>query len=147
LRVQKNFNNHPNLTNDPIEITPMKIFIAGATGVIGRPLVAELIRQRHTVTALSRSEASSQRVVALGARTAVANAFDRSELEEALRQSEAEVVIDQLTSLPKDPAQFPTAFPIDRKLRLEGGGNLHRAAQAAGAASNLKEKCRRPGSI
>jgi nucleoside-diphosphate-sugar epimerase len=117
----------------------MKIFIAGATGVIGRPLVAELIRQGHTVTALSRSEGSSQRLAALGAGTAVANVFDGKELEEALRQSEAEMVIDQLTSLPKDPAQFSTAFPIDRRLRLEGGGNLHRAAQAAGVHRYLQQ--------
>jgi nucleoside-diphosphate-sugar epimerase len=117
----------------------MKIFIAGATGVIGRSLVAELIRQGHTVTALSRSEASSQRLVALGASTAVANAFDRNELEEALRRAKAEVVIDQLTALPKDPAQFATAFPIDRKLRLEGGGNLHRAAQTVGVRRYIQQ--------
>jgi nucleoside-diphosphate-sugar epimerase len=117
----------------------MKIFIAGATGVIGRPLVAELIRQGHTVTALSRSAASSQRLAALGAKIAVANAFDGNELEQALQQAQAEIVIDQLTSLPKDPAQFPTAFPIDRKLRLEGGGNLHRAAQAAGVRRYIQQ--------
>jgi nucleoside-diphosphate-sugar epimerase len=117
----------------------MKILIAGATGVIGRPLVAELIRQGHSVSALSRSEASSQRLIALGASAVVANVFDRSELEEALRQSEPEVVIDELTSLPRDPSQFPTAFPIDRKLRLEGGGNLHRAAQAAGVRRYIQQ--------
>jgi nucleoside-diphosphate-sugar epimerase len=117
----------------------MRIFIAGATGVIGRPLVAELIQQGHTVTALSRSEAGSQRLTALGVTTKVANIFNAKELEEALRQSKAEVVIDQLTSLPKDPSQFPTAFPIDRRLRLEGGGDLHRAAQAAGVRRYIQQ--------
>jgi nucleoside-diphosphate-sugar epimerase len=117
----------------------MKVFIAGATGVIGRPLVTELIKQGHAVTALSRSEAGSQRLAALGASAVVANVFDASDLEKILRQSKAEVVIDQLTSLPRNPADFPTAFPVDRKLRLEGGGNLHRAAQAAGVRRYIQQ--------
>jgi nucleoside-diphosphate-sugar epimerase len=117
----------------------MRIFIAGATGVIGRPLVAELIREGHSVTAMSRSEAGSQRLTALGAKIAIANVFDARELEEALCQSKAEVVIDELTSLPRDLSQFSIAFPIDRRLRLEGGGNLHRAAQAAGVRRYIQQ--------
>jgi nucleoside-diphosphate-sugar epimerase len=117
----------------------MKVFIAGATGVIGRPLVTELIKQGHAVTALSRSEAGSQRLAALGASAVIANVYDASDLEKILRQSKAEVVIDQLTSLPRNPADFPTAFPVDRKLRLEGGGNLHQAAQAAGVRRYIQQ--------
>jgi nucleoside-diphosphate-sugar epimerase len=110
----------------------MKIFVAGATGAIGPPLIAELIRRGHTVTGMSRSDAGSKSITELGAKIATADAFDESSLREALRQSEAEVVINQLTSLPKDPSQISAAIPGDRKLRLEAGGNLLRAAQAAG---------------
>jgi nucleoside-diphosphate-sugar epimerase len=110
----------------------MKIFVAGATGAIGPPLIAELIRRGHTVTGMSRSDAGAKSITELGAKIATADAFDESSLREALRQSEAEVVINQLTSLPKDPSQISAAIPGDRKLRLEAGGNLLRAAQAAG---------------
>lgn len=50
---------------------------------------------------------------------AIVNAFDGAAVEQALRRSQAEVVIDQLTALPKDPAGYAAAFPGDRKLRLE----------------------------
>ena len=110
----------------------MKIFVAGASGAIGPPLIAELIRRGHTVTGMSRSDAGAKSLTELGAKIATADAFDESSLREALRQSEAEVVINQLTSLPKDPSQISAAIPGDRKLRLEAGGNLLRAAQAAG---------------
>jgi len=117
----------------------MRIFVARASGAIGQPLIAELIRQGHTVTAMSRSAAGAQKLVDLRASVAVVNAFDQLAVEQALRRAQAEVVIDQLTALPKDPSQIATAFPGDRKLRLEGGGNLHRAAQAAGVARYIQQ--------
>jgi nucleoside-diphosphate-sugar epimerase len=117
----------------------MRIFVAGASGAIGQPLIAELIRQGHTVTAMSRSAAGAQKLVDLRASVAVVNAFDQLVVEQALRRAQADVVIDQLTALPKDPSQIATAFPGDRKLRLEGGGNLHRAAQAASVARYIQQ--------
>ena len=75
----------------------------------------------------------------LGATVVTADAFDESSLRDALRQSEADVVINQLTSLPKDPSQIAAAIPGDRKLRLEGGGNLLRAAQAAGVRRYIQQ--------
>ena len=59
--------------------------------------------------------------------------------DEALRRSEAEVVIDELTALPKNPSDMAAAAPDDRKLRLEGGGNLHRAALATGVRRYLQQ--------
>jgi nucleoside-diphosphate-sugar epimerase len=117
----------------------MRIFVTGASGAIGQPLIAELIRQGHTVTAMSRSAAGAQKLVDLRASVAVVNAFDQLAVEQALRRAQAEVVIDQLTALLKDPSQIATAFPGDRKLRLEGGGNLNRAAQAAGVALYIQQ--------
>jgi 2-alkyl-3-oxoalkanoate reductase len=117
----------------------MKIFVAGASGAIGQPLIAELIRRGHTVTAMSRSEAGAKRLNELGATVVTADAFDESSLRDALRQSEADVVINQLTSLPKDPSQIAAAIPGDRKLRLEGSGNLLRAAQAAGVRRYIQQ--------
>jgi 2-alkyl-3-oxoalkanoate reductase len=117
----------------------MRVFVAGASGAIGQPLIAALIHQGHTVTGMSRSADGSQTLADLGARSVVVNAFNESEVEQALRRSQAEVVIDQLTALPKDPSQMAAAFPGDRKLRLEGGGNLYRAAQAAGVRRYIQQ--------
>lgn len=101
---------------------------------IGQPLIAELIRQGHTVTGMSRSSAGAQKRVDLRASAAVVNAFDQLAVEQALRRAQAEVVIDQLTALPKDPSQMATAFPGDRKLRLEG----RRKPSSCGAGSRRR---------
>ena len=108
----------------------MNVFVAGASGAIGRPLVAELVRRGHAVTGMTRSDAGARVLADLGAAVAWVNAFDAAGLEEALRASRAHVVIDELTALPRSPSEMAEAAPGDRKLRLEGGGNLHRAARA-----------------
>ena len=117
----------------------MKVFVAGASGAIGLPLVAALMRQGHAVTGMTRSALGAENLLAMGAKVAQVSAFDAPALEQALREVEAEVVIDELTALPRDPAEYGAAFPGDRKLRLEGGGNLHRAAQACGVRRYIQQ--------
>ena len=117
----------------------MKVFVAGASGAIGQPLVAELIRQGHTVTGMTRSDSGAKKLLELGASVVQVSAFDLQGLEEAVQRSGAEIVIDELTALPGDPADFPAAFPGDRKLRLEGGGNLHRIAEAYGVRRYIQQ--------
>jgi nucleoside-diphosphate-sugar epimerase len=117
----------------------MNVFVAGASGAIGRPLIAELVRQGHRVTGMTTSEAAAERLRAQGAEAEIADAFDAAAVEAALRRSKAEVVIDELTALPKLPADMPKAAPGDRKLRLEGGGNLHRAALACGVRRYIQQ--------
>jgi nucleoside-diphosphate-sugar epimerase len=117
----------------------MKIFVAGASGAIGQPLIAELIRKGHTVTGMTQTEAGANPLKAQGAEAVIANAFDAAAVEAALRQSKAETVIDELTALPKNPADLPKAAPGDAKLRLEGGGNLYRAAQACGVRRYIQQ--------
>jgi nucleoside-diphosphate-sugar epimerase len=117
----------------------MKVFVAGATGVIGRPLVTELVRQGHTVTGMTRSEAGGQTMKDLGAAAAQVSVFDAVAVEGALRRCGAEVVIDELTSLPKSPADIVAARAGDRRLRIEGGGNLLRAALACGVRRYVQQ--------
>ena len=81
----------------------MNVFVAGASGAIGRPLVAELVRRGHTVTGMTRSDAGAKALADLGAAVARVSAFDAERLEQALRESRAEVVIDELTALPAEP--------------------------------------------
>jgi nucleoside-diphosphate-sugar epimerase len=127
----------------------MRVFVAGASGAIGQPLIAALVRQGHAVTGMTRSEAGAQRLRDLGASVAQISAFDGPAVEQAIQRSQAEVVVDELTALPKHPSEMAAAAPGDRKLRLEGGGNLHRAAQANGVRRYIQQASGfflRPGS-
>jgi 2-alkyl-3-oxoalkanoate reductase len=117
----------------------MNVFVAGASGAIGRPLLAELIRHGHAVTGMTNSDAGARVIVGLGAAVARVSAFDAPALEGAIRESRAEVVIDELTALPRHPSEMAAAAAGDRKLRLEGGGNLHRAARASGVRRYIQQ--------
>jgi 2-alkyl-3-oxoalkanoate reductase len=117
----------------------MRVFVAGATGAIGQPLIAELIRKGHTVTGMTQSEDGAERLRAQGAEAVVVNGFDAAAVEAALRGSGAEVVIDELTALPKNPADMDKAAAGDAKLRLEGGGHLHQAAAALGVRRYIQQ--------
>src|SRR6185312_5196216 len=117
----------------------MNVFVAGASGAIGRPLVAELIRRGHAVTGMTRSDAGATALASVGAAASRVSAFDAPGLERALRESEAEVVVDELTALPKSPADMAEAAAGDRRLRLEGGGNLLAAARRCGARRFIQQ--------
>lgn len=117
----------------------MKVFVAGASGAIGQPLIAELVRQGHSVTGLTRSASSAQRLVELGAAPVLGSVLDAAVVGEALRASQPEVLIDQLTSLPKSPTEISAARPRDRQVRIEGGLHLLHAAQACGVRRYIQQ--------
>jgi nucleoside-diphosphate-sugar epimerase len=117
----------------------MNVFVAGASGAIGRPLIAELVRRGHAVTSMTRSDAGARALADLGAAVARVSAFDAPAVERAIRESRAEVVIDQLTALPRHPSAMAAAAAGDRALRLEGGGNLHRAARRCGVRRYVQQ--------
>lgn len=117
----------------------MKVFVAGASGALGVPIVKELIRLGHSVAAMTRSAQGRARLEGLGATIEDVDAFDPDGLRNTLRRFSPEVVVDQLTALPKNPAELPSAFPHDRRLRLEGGANLHAAAKACGVRRYIQQ--------
>jgi 2-alkyl-3-oxoalkanoate reductase len=117
----------------------MRVFVAGASGAIGEPLIAELVKQGHSVVGMTTTAARAKNLEAQGAEAAIVDAFDAAGLEAALRHSKAEVVIDELTSLPKEQSDMPKYAAGDRKLRIEGGGNLFRAAIASGVRRYLQQ--------
>jgi nucleoside-diphosphate-sugar epimerase len=117
----------------------MKVFVAGASGAIGQPLIAELIRKGHTVTGMTHSEAGAKRLRGYGVEVAIADALDKNAVEVALRASDAEAVIDELTAIPKTPSELPACAAGDQKLRIDGGGNLHRAALACGVRRYIQQ--------
>jgi nucleoside-diphosphate-sugar epimerase len=112
----------------------MKIFVAGATGVIGRPLVKLLRAAGHTVTGTTRSAGKIADIEALGGTGVVADAFDAEGLKRAVAAVKPDVVIHQLTDLPdvSDPAKMAEVREKNSRLRIEGTRNLMDAAKAAG---------------
>jgi nucleoside-diphosphate-sugar epimerase len=117
----------------------MKVFVAGASGAIGTPLVTELISNGHEVTGMTRSRELASKLSTLGVKAVIVDAFDATAVAEALRSAQPEVVIDELTSLPKDPADYGSAFEGDRKLRLEGGTILYQAAITNGVRRYIQQ--------
>jgi 2-alkyl-3-oxoalkanoate reductase len=95
---------------------------AKATGAIGEPLIAELSKRGHPVVGMTTNEAGAKYLEGRGAEVVIVDAFDAPAVEAALRRSKADVVIDELTSLPKAPSDMPKYAAGDRKLRIEGGG-------------------------
>lgn len=113
----------------------MNIFLAGASGVIGRPLVRLLREAGHAVTGTTRSPGKAREIEALGARAVVLDVFDAAALSYAMLTAKPEVVINQLTDLPdaRDPAQIAASRGANARIRIEGTRNLMAAARAAGA--------------
>jgi nucleoside-diphosphate-sugar epimerase len=110
----------------------MKVFVAGASGAIGRPLVRQLVAAGHEVTGTTRREERAEEIRAAGASAVVCDVFDRAAIEEAVAQASPEVVVNQLTSLPEDYNPRSIDYGPTNRVREEGGGNLMAAALAAG---------------
>jgi 2-alkyl-3-oxoalkanoate reductase len=119
----------------------MKIFVAGATGAIGRPLIAELFAKGHDLVALTRSPEKAQALAEQGVEPAVADVFDLDAVKAVVRRTRPEVVIEQLTALPKmyTRESMRAAAAFNTRLRLEGGANVLLAAQAAGVRRYLRQ--------
>ncbi|HEY9604399.1 MAG TPA: NAD(P)-dependent oxidoreductase [Allocoleopsis sp.] len=119
----------------------MKIFVAGATGAIGRPLIAQLLAQGHDVVALTRSLEKAQTLAEQGVEPAIADVFDADAVKAAVIRAQPEVVIEQLTSYPKTYTResMSAAAVLNTRIRLEGGANVLAAAQAAGVRRYLRQ--------
>ncbi|MEH1813973.1 MAG: NAD(P)-dependent oxidoreductase [Nostoc sp.] len=119
----------------------MKIFVAGATGAIGRPLIAQLLTKGHNVVALTRSLERARTLTAQGVEPAIADIFDADAVKTAIIGAQPEVVIEQLTALPKTYTgeSMSAAAPLNQHIRREGGANVLAAAQAAGVRRYLRQ--------
>ena len=111
----------------------MKVFVAGATGALGLPLVRELVARKHEVIGLTRSPHKRALLEELGAQAAVADALDAAGLERAVRAAAPTHVVHMLTALPKNGALRRGDLVATNELRVTGTANLLRAAIAAGA--------------
>jgi 2-alkyl-3-oxoalkanoate reductase len=113
----------------------MRVFVAGASGAIGKSLVPQLASRGHEVVAMTRSASKVEALRSLGAEAAVADAFDRAAVMQAVVRAEPDVVIHQMTGLSgaSDFKNFDREFELTNRLRTEGLDTLLEAAQAAGA--------------
>jgi nucleoside-diphosphate-sugar epimerase len=111
----------------------MRIFVAGATGAVGRHLVPALIAAGHTVAGLTRNPAKAEMIRQMGAEPLVADVFDRSALNAALRSFSPDVVIHEMTGLGgvTDYGHFDRSFAATNRLRTEGTDLLLAAAREA----------------
>ena len=112
----------------------MKIFVAGATGALGKQLLPRLVARGHEVTGMTRSPAKEQVIRDLGGTPVVADALDPESVARAVAEAQPDVIVHQLTSIPHalDLKHFARDFAQTNRLRTEGTDNLLAAARAAG---------------
>jgi nucleoside-diphosphate-sugar epimerase len=113
----------------------MKIFVAGATGVIGVRLVPQLVRRGHEVAGTTRTPAKLERLRALGAMPILLDALDEAAVKDAVAAAAPEIVVHQLTAIQGavNPRRLDRDFLETNKLRTEGTDHLLQAARTAGA--------------
>ncbi len=112
----------------------MRIFLAGATGAVGVPLVRQLVTAGHEVVATTRTPAKKATLRELGARPVVVDGLDAAAVGEAVATAAPDAIIHQMTSLAGlgDLKHFDRTFTVTNRLRTAGTDNLLAAARAAG---------------
>lgn len=111
----------------------MRVFLAGASGVIGQRLLPLLIGAGHVVAGTTRLRAKAEGLRALGAPPVVCDVYDARALRAAVVAFGPDAVVHQLTDLPDDAARIPELAAANSRMRREGTANLLAAAAAAGA--------------
>jgi nucleoside-diphosphate-sugar epimerase len=112
----------------------MRVFVAGATGAIGKQLVPRLVEAGHEVHGMTRSESKQAMLHELGAVPVVADALDPDQVAQAVGRAKPDVIVHQLTAIPAglDLRHFDRDFALTNRLRTEGTDYLLSAGQAVG---------------
>ena len=112
----------------------MNIFLAGASGAVGRSLIPLLRINGHTVTGTTRSPEKPEALRALGAEPVVLDGLDRAAVLDAVAAARPDAIVHQMTALASlsDPRKFERAFAVTNRLRTEGTEHLLAAARATG---------------
>ena len=113
----------------------MRVFVAGASGAIGSPLVRRLLADGHRVTGMTRSEERAADLRAAGADAAIVDVYEPEALRAAVVAAEPDVVVNELTDIPRamNPRKYARMMAGLERIRTEGYRNLTSAAQTAGA--------------
>ena len=111
----------------------MKVFVAGATGAIGKQLVPRLVAAGHEVVGMTHRDSGRAQVEELGATAVVADALDPDQVAEAVGRADPDVILHQLTAIGAiDYRQFDRDFALTNRLRSEGTDHLLAAGRAVG---------------
>jgi nucleoside-diphosphate-sugar epimerase len=132
----------------------MKVFVAGATGALGKQLVPLLVAKGHEVGGMTRTDAKADQLRSVGARPIVADALDANAVGRAVGEAEPDVIVHQLTAIPPkiNMRRFEREFALTNRLRTEGTDHLLSAGRAVGvkrfvAQSNASLYARTGGPI
>jgi uncharacterized protein YbjT (DUF2867 family) len=116
-----------------------RIFLAGASGVIGQRLIPLLVNAGHTVGGMTRSSGKADLLAQLGAEPIVVDVFDRDALIAAVSEFKPDVILNELTDLPDDVNKIGDHANLNARIRTEGNQNIIDAARASGSPKILAQ--------
>jgi nucleoside-diphosphate-sugar epimerase len=132
----------------------MKVFVAGATGALGKQLVPLLVTKGHEIVGMTRTDAKADQLRSVGAEPVVADALDADAVGRAVGEAEPDVIVHQLTAIPPkiNMRRFEREFALTNRLRTAGTDHLLSAGRAVGvkrfvAQSNASLYARTGGPI
>ena len=116
-----------------------RVFLAGASGVIGQRLIPLLVQTGHIVGGMTRSPSKTKLLRELGAEPILCDVFDREALIQAVRDFKPDVILNELTDLPDDVAKIGSHADLNARIRTEGNQNLIEAARQSGSPKILAQ--------
>jgi uncharacterized protein YbjT (DUF2867 family) len=117
----------------------MRVFLAGASGVIGQRLIPRLVQAGHVVGGMTRSPSKTELLARLGAEPILCDVFDRDALIQAVRDFEPDVILNELTDLPDEAEKIGDYAELNARIRTEGNQNVIEAARQSGSPKILAQ--------
>ena len=116
-----------------------RVFLAGASGIIGQRLIPLLVQAGHLVGGMTRSPSKTDLLSHLGAEPILCDVFDREAFIQAVRDFKPDVVLNELTDLPDDAARISERADLNARIRTEGTRNVIEAARRSGSPKILAQ--------
>ena len=117
----------------------MRVFLAGASGVIGQRLIPRLVQAGHHVGGMTRSSSKTALLAQLGAEPILCDVFDRDALIQAVRDFKPDVILNELTDLPDEVEKIGDHAGLNARIRTEGNQNVIEAARQNGSPKILAQ--------
>lgn len=117
----------------------MRVFLAGASGVIGQRLIPRLVQAGHVVGAMTRSASKTDLLAELGAEPILCDVFDRDALIQAVGHFKPDVILNELTDLPDELKKIDGYAGRNARIRTEGNQNMIVAARKNGSPRILAQ--------
>jgi uncharacterized protein YbjT (DUF2867 family) len=117
----------------------MRVFLAGASGVIGQRLIPRLVQAGHVVGGMTRSPSKTELLAQLGAEPIVCDVFDQDALIDAVRNFKPDVILNELTDLPDEMEKIGDHAAMNARIRTEGNQNVIEAARQSGSPKILAQ--------